>query len=100
MSSVLDRASLTKIATATAGEYFELDRDSDVSLANRIVDAARRRVVALPPEPKMEELYWRFLFAAGCMGVAGVAFVRNRSELWIQIAGGSLVLASLSALLG
>ena len=40
------------------------------------------------------------LFAAGCTAVAGVVFLRNRTELWIQIAGGGLVLASLSALLG
>ena len=97
--SILDRGSLRKIANTSGGEYLELDRDSDVNLANQIIDAARRRVVALPPEPRMEELYWQALFAAGVVALAGVLFLRNRTELWIQVAGGALVLASLSALL-
>lgn len=97
--SSLDRASLSRIATSSGGQYLELDRDSDVDLANRIISAARRRVTSLPPEPGVEELYWRLLFAAGCVGLAGVIFLRDPAELWVQAAGGVLVLASVATLL-
>lgn len=97
--SSLDRASLKQIANTSGGEYLEMDRDSDINITNHIIDAARRRVVALPPEPLMEDLYWRLLLAAGCVALAGVLSLRNRAELWIQVAGGGIVLASLSALL-
>jgi hypothetical protein len=100
ISSRLDRPSLTRIAMAAGGEYLELDRDSDVALATRIVEAARRRVLTLPPEPKMEDLYWQVLFASGCLALAGVVFMRSRAELWIQVVGGGILLAGLSALLG
>ena len=97
--STLDRGSLTQIATASGGEYLELDRDSDISIANHIVDLARRRVVALPPEPKMEELYWRVLAAAGVLALIGALSLRERSALILQLAGGGLTLAALSSLL-
>ena len=97
--SALDRASLKQIANASGGEYLELGRDSDHDISTRIIDAARRRVVAMPPEPRMEELYWRLLLAAGCLALAGMLSLRNRAELLIQVAGGGLVLAGMSALL-
>jgi Ca-activated chloride channel family protein len=98
--SALDRPSLQRIATTSGGQYFELDRDSDVNIAHRIIDAGRRRVISLPPEPRMEELYWPVLFAAACLAGAAVVFLRSPTELLIQVAGGALILASLSALLG
>lgn len=97
--STLDRPSLKQIATASGGEYLELDRDSDISLANHIVELARRRVIALPPEPKMEELYWRVLAAAGLLAVAGALSLRDRAALVVQLAGGGLALAALASLL-
>jgi len=97
--SALDRASLKQIATASGGEYLELDRDTDISLANHIVDLARRRVVTLPPEPKMEELYWRVLAAAGALALVGLLSLRERSALVLQLAGGGLTLAALASLL-
>lgn len=97
--STLDRASLKQIATASGGEYLELDRDSDISLANHIVDLARRRVIAQPPEAKMEELYWRALAAAGVLAVLGALSLRERSALVLQLAGGGLTLAALASLL-
>jgi len=42
LASHLDRASLQRIAAATGGQYFELDRDSDRRIANAIVDAGKR----------------------------------------------------------
>lgn len=97
--STLDRASLKQIANASNGQYLELDRDSDVDIANQIIDAARRRVITLPPEPRMEEFYWRALVAAGVIALIGVLSLRNRAELLIQIAGGAAVLAALSGFL-
>ncbi len=97
--SVLDRASLRRIADASGGQYLELDRDTDVAVANQIIDVARRRVVSLPPEPKVEEMYWRLLLAAGTIALAGAVFLRDRSELWVHAAGGALILAGLAVLL-
>lgn len=97
--SVLDRGSLKQIANTSGGRYLELDRDSDVAIATQIIDAARRRVITLAPEPRMEEFYWRTLVASGLIALLGVLFLRNRTELAIQIAGGAAVLAFLAAIL-
>jgi hypothetical protein len=40
-----------------------------------------------------EELYWRFIVAAGLMPLVGLLFLRDRSELWIQAIGAAVVLA-------
>ena len=97
--SALDRASLTTIATASGGRYLELDRDSDVVVANQIIDAARRRSVSLPPEPTLQPVYWPFLFAAACLAVTSVLFLRDRSELWIQMLGAGIALMIAGAFL-
>ncbi len=97
--SALDRRSLNTIATTSGGRYLELDRESDVGIANQVIDAARRRSIASPPEPAMQPIYWQFLFAAACAAVAGVLFLRDRSELWIQALGAGVVLAAVSAFL-
>ncbi|MBI4266630.1 MAG: VWA domain-containing protein [Acidobacteria bacterium] len=55
--SRLDRASLTRIATATGGQYFELGRASDADIAVRIVDAARRRAGPASVEPQRQDIY-------------------------------------------
>ena len=52
--SALDRNSLNAIAVTSGGRYLELDRDSDVAIANQIIDAARRRSVTVAPEPALE----------------------------------------------
>jgi Ca-activated chloride channel family protein len=99
VTSALDRASLTQIAATSGGRYLELDRDSDQLIALRIVDAARRRAVSEQPEPAMQPVYWPFLLAAASLAVAAVLFLRDRSELWIQVVGGGLALAALGSLL-
>ena len=98
--SVLDRGSLRQIAETGGGQYYEIDRDSDLNLTNQIISNARRRVVTLPPEPRLEEFYWRLLFAATCVGAVGLLFLRDRGALWVQVAGSSLALAAVSALFG
>ena len=54
--SALDRRSLNTIATTSGGRYLELDRESDVAIANQVIDAARRRSIASPPEPAMQPI--------------------------------------------
>jgi Ca-activated chloride channel family protein len=97
--SRLDRASLAAIATAGGGQYLELDRESDLNLANRLVDAARRRALSATSVPVMQEVYWQLLLAAGCLTVLGALFLRDRSELWIQILAAALTAATVVAVL-
>jgi Ca-activated chloride channel family protein len=93
MRASLDRTSLSAIATAGGGEYLELDRESDREIANRIIDAARKRAGTRGLEVESEELYWRFLLLAGAFMAAGLLFLQERVELWLQAAGASLALA-------
>jgi hypothetical protein len=99
--SRLDRASLQRIAAAGGGQYFELDRDPDRDIANTIIDAGRRQAPATTEEGTVEELYWRFLAAALALAALGAVFLRERVELWIQVAaaaGTALAIWSLIAI--
>ena len=97
--SRLDRQSLTRIAQATGGEYLEIERESDADIATRIVAATRLRSTNSAAEPRMEDVYWRFLTAAaGFLGV-GLLFIRDRVDLALQLVGGGVALVSLTALL-
>jgi hypothetical protein len=84
--SRLDRASLQRIAAAGGGQYFELDRDPDREIANAIIDAGRRQAPVTTEQGTTEELYWRFLAAALALAALGSVFVRDRTELWLQLA--------------
>jgi Ca-activated chloride channel family protein len=83
--SRLDRASLQRIAAAGGGQYFELDRDPDRDIANTIIDAGRRQAPVTTEEGTVEELYWRFLAAGLAFAAAGTLFLRDRTELWMQL---------------
>jgi hypothetical protein len=83
--SRLDRASLQRIAAAGGGQYFELDREPDREIANAIIDAGRRQAPVTTEEGTSEELYWRFLAAGVALAALGGVFVRDRTELWIQL---------------
>ena len=85
--SRLDRASLNAIAVAGNGQYFEMDRGTDVELANRLIDAARRRAANTTTEPSMQDVYWPFLAAAAIAALVGCLFVRERVALCLQLAG-------------
>jgi len=98
--SRLDRPGLQKIAAVGGGMYFELDRDSDRKVANAIIDAAKRRAPSIGVTEQAEELYWRFLMAAALFVLLGLLFLREQSELWIQLAGGALVLTLLTTIIG
>jgi len=91
--SSLDRPSLSLIANAGGGEYLELDREGDREIANRIIDATRRRAGSRGLEVANEELYWRCLLAAAGFMAIGLLFLQERIELWLQAAGAAAALA-------
>jgi Ca-activated chloride channel homolog len=91
--SALDRGSLAMIANAGSGEYLELDRESDREIANRVIDAARRRAGSRGLQEESDELYWRCLVVAAALLCIGVVFLQERAELWLQAAGAGAALA-------
>jgi Ca-activated chloride channel family protein len=97
--SRLDRNSLRQISTTSTGQYFEIGQNTDVDIANEIIGLTRARSLVTLTEPRMEELYWRFLLIAAILAIGGMVFLRDRSELVLQLAGGTLAITSLSALL-
>jgi hypothetical protein len=83
LHSSLDRESLELIAAAGDGQYLELDREGDREIANRIINAARRRGGSAGLESTTRDLYWQLLFAAACLVALGVVFMQERVELWL-----------------
>ncbi|HKB11298.1 MAG TPA: vWA domain-containing protein [Vicinamibacterales bacterium] len=90
--AALDRPSLQLIANAGGGEYLELDREGDREIANKIIDASRRRAGSRGLEAANEELYWRFLLAAAVLVTVGLLFLQERIELWLQATGAAVAL--------
>jgi len=97
--SRLDRASLQRIAAAGGGQYFELDRDPDRDIANAIIDAGRRQAPATTEEGTVEELYWRFLAGGLALAALGGVFLRDRTELWIQLGAATATAAAIWSLI-
>ena len=97
--SKLDRASLRAIANAGGGQYFEIGRESDIDLSNRLIDAVRRRSASSQTEPVLQDVYWQFLAAGAICAMAAALFMKDRTELWIQAAAATLTLAVLGSLL-
>ena len=64
LRSILNRAELTRIATAGGGRYYEIDRETDREIANQIIDQTRRRAGTVGIQEGTQELYWNFLLAA------------------------------------
>ena len=85
--AVLDRDSLRQIARAGGGEYYELGREPDRDIATKIIVAVKRRAMTNQRVENYEELYWRFLFAAGVFLCLGAFLVKSATELWWQAAG-------------
>jgi Ca-activated chloride channel family protein len=90
--SVLNRAELTRIATAGGGRYYELDRETDREIANALIDSTRRRAGTTGIQEGTRDLYWNFLLAAGIFVAVGVLFLRDRTALALQLAAASAVL--------
>ena len=89
--SILNRAELTRIATAGGGRYYELDRETDREIANQIIDQTRRRAGTTGIQEGTRELYWNFLFAAGIFLALGVLFLRDRVALALQLGAAAAV---------
>ncbi|MGQ0736504.1 MAG: vWA domain-containing protein, partial [Acidobacteriota bacterium] len=98
VSSTLDRASLSVLATAGGGRYFELDRESDRDIANSIIDITRRRADAADIEESTRDLYWSALALGAVFLGVGVLFLRDRASLGLQVAAAVGVLVVLSRL--
>lgn len=91
--SVLDRASLIRLAQGGGGEYFEIGHGSDRDLAFGIIDRLRRLDNRAKVVESFENLYWRFLLAAGIVLCAGTLLLKRRAELtWQAVAAGAVVL--------
>jgi hypothetical protein len=91
--SRLNRASLQRIAETGGGQYFELDREDDHVIANRIVDAGRRLAPPRETQASVVELYPRFLLAAAGFAIAAMVFARSRAEAWVQVVLAAVTLA-------
>jgi Ca-activated chloride channel family protein len=96
--SVLDRNSLSIIATAGGGRYFELDREEDRDIANTIIDFTRRRSGAQGVQQSFDDRYREFLMAAAGLVVLGVLFLRDPSALALQVASAVAVVLLLARL--
>jgi hypothetical protein len=94
LSSSLDRSSLSVIANAGGGRYFELGREDDRDIANAIIDSTRRRANTGGINETVQELYWRALLVAAIFVGLAVLFLRDQAALALQLtaAAGVLVL--------
>jgi Ca-activated chloride channel family protein len=84
--AVLDRASLRQIARTGGGEYFELGREPDRDIASKIIASVKRSARTSQQVESYEELYWRFLLAAGVLLCLGTVLLSSPTELWWQAA--------------
>ena len=98
--SSLDRTSLSTIAAAGGGQYFELDRESDREIANRIIEVGRRRAGSRGLEEIADELSWHCLVAAAALVALGVLTLGERAELWISLAGAAAAVFAVWTLAG
>lgn len=85
--SALDRKSLRDIASAGGGQYFEIGRESDRDLAFEIVSTIRQNATTNQHEKRVDDIYWRFLFAAAVFLGLGTLLLKKTGELWWQAAG-------------
>ena len=97
LSSVLDRDSLSAVATAGGGRYFELDREPDSAIANAVIAATRARAPSGGIVADTADLYWRFLAAAAGFLLLGVLLVNDRAALALQLGATAVTLALLTA---
>lgn len=96
VSSSLDRSSLSVIATAGSGRYFELDRETDRDIANAIIDATRRRAESDTVDESTRDLYWTALVTAAAFLGLGVLFLRDRASLALGLVAAVAALMALA----
>ena len=89
--SVLDRRSLRAIAEAGGGKYYELGVDAAEDVALQILTDVQRRAQSTQREETFTELYWFLLVgAAGLVGL-GTLLLKERVQLWWQLAAAGVV---------
>jgi hypothetical protein len=96
VTSTLDRASLSVIATAGGGRYFEIDRESDREIANAVIDATRRRAESASVDESTRDLYWPLLLLAAALLGLGAIFLRDRASLGFLLVASVIVLIVLA----
>ena len=87
--SILDRSSLSTIATAGGGRYFELGREPDREIASAIIDLTRRRAGGQGVQETFNDRYREFLMGAAGLVVLGILFLRDQATLSLQLAAGA-----------
>ena len=87
--SILDRSSLSTIATAGGGRYFELGRETDREIASAIIDLTRRRAGGQGVQETFNDRYREFLMGAAGLVVLGILFLRDQATLSLQLAAGA-----------
>ncbi len=98
LRSTLNRAELSRIATAGGGRYYELEVDSDRAIASEIIEQTRRRAGSRGLQEGTQELYWNLLFASAVFIGVGVLFLRDRMALALQLAAAGSVMVYISTL--
>lgn len=91
--SALDRASLVTIASRSGGQYFELGRAGDDTIATQIIQSVRRSAPAGGVERAFRDLHWHVLVAAALCLCLAVLFLQEPVELWIHAVGAAIALA-------
>ncbi len=86
--STLDRRSLRAIAEAGGGQYFELGTERDEVIALKILSDIQQRAQVFQQEDVFTELYWLFLAAAAGLLCMGTLVLKDRTQLWWQLATG------------
>jgi hypothetical protein len=87
--STLDRSSLSTIATAGGGRYFELGREPDREIASAIIDLTRRRAGGQGVQESFNDRYREFLMGAAGLLILGILFLRDQATLGLQLAAGA-----------
>ncbi len=96
--SFLNRAELSRLATAGGGRYFELDRETDRDIANTIIEQTRRQAGTRGVQEGARDLYWNFLLAAAAFLGVGVLFLRDRVALALQLSAATAVFIFIAAI--
>ncbi len=98
LRSFLDRSSLTVIATAGGGRYFELDREPDREIASAIIDLTRRRATSTGVAEETVDLYGRALLAAAASLGLAIVFLGDRAGLVLQLIAAAATLAMIGTI--
>jgi Ca-activated chloride channel family protein len=98
--AVLDEAGLRDIARAGGGAYYEIGREPDRDVAFRLISGVRQRASLSEETTSYEDLYWYVMVGgAVLLGIAAL-LLRKPVELWWQLAGAAVALATLLAVAG